>query len=83
MSNRNHDFRTREFTDTSAETDGLVSISPLWLEERNSNITEELSRIADLFSDFKFVNEIREEMNKVNECMVLEKVCVNSSLKRE
>jgi hypothetical protein len=43
-----------------------VSVNIYWLEERNINITEELSRIADLFSDFKFVNEIREELEKVN-----------------
>ena len=49
----------------------------IWLEERNCNITDELSRIADLFSDFKFVAQIKEEMEKVNSCLVLE-TCTKS-----
>jgi len=43
-----------------------VRVTSNWLEERNYNITEELSSIADLFSDFKFVDEIREKSRKLN-----------------
>lgn len=55
----------------------------IWLEDRNINITAELADIADLFSDFKLIKEIREEMSKVNECMVVENVCASSTLKRK
>jgi len=60
-----------------------VILSTDWLGERNHNIPSEIIDIFDIFADFKFVNEIREEMNRVNECMVMENVCVSGSLKKE
>ena len=60
-----------------------VILSTDWLEERNHNIPSVIVDIFDIFADFKFVNEIREEMNRVNECMVMENACVSGSLKRE
>jgi len=38
-----------------------------WLEERNHNIPSETVDIFDVFADFKFVNELREEMERVNQ----------------
>ena len=43
----------------------LGILSHNWLENRNSNITQELSRIFKAFSDFRLVAQIREEIEKV------------------
>lgn len=40
------------------------------LENRNSNITKELLHIFDVFSDFKLVAQIREEIEKVKPSLV-------------
>lgn len=40
-------------------------LSANWLENRNTNITQELSRIFKAFSDFRLVAQIREEIEKV------------------
>jgi hypothetical protein len=38
---------------------------PAWLENRNTNITTELACITKVFSDFRLVAQIREEIEKV------------------
>lgn len=60
-----------------------VRVRVRWLGERNHNIPSEIIDTFDIFADFKFVNEIREEVNRINECMVMENACVSGTLKRD
>jgi len=48
-----------------------VRITPTLLENRSTNITQELSRIFKAFSDFRLVAQIREEIEKVNQINTL------------
>lgn len=43
----------------------LGILSTNWLENHNTNITQELSHIYEAFSNFRLVAQIREEMEKV------------------
>ncbi|KKU57478.1 MAG: hypothetical protein UX80_C0015G0012 [Candidatus Amesbacteria bacterium GW2011_GWA2_47_11b] len=43
----------------------MGQIKKIELENRNTNITQELSRIFNAFSDFRLVAQIREEIEKV------------------
>ena len=55
----------------------------IWLEKRNSNITTELACIAEVFSDFKLVSQIREEVEKVKQANVLTMVVVYPNTVRQ
>jgi len=43
----------------------LVRLRLILLENRNINITKQLSHIINAFSDFRLVAQIREEIEKV------------------
>ncbi len=42
-----------------------------WLENRNFNITTQLSHIYKVFTDFKLIAQIREEIEKVKPSLAL------------
>jgi len=48
----------------------LDILRTIWLENRNTNITTQLSCIIKAFSDFRLVAQIREEIEKVKEYML-------------
>ena len=41
------------------------------LEDRNVNITSQFVRIFKVFEDFRFISQLREEMNKVWPAVVI------------
>ena len=43
----------------------LDILRTIWLENRNTNITKQLSHIYEAFSNFRLVAQIREEIEKV------------------
>jgi len=43
----------------------MVRLRQVQLENRNTNITQELSHIYEAFSNFRLVAQIREEIEKV------------------
>lgn len=45
----------------------MVRLMLVQLENRNTNITKQLLHIFEVFSDFKLVAQIREEIEKVNQ----------------
>jgi len=49
----------------------LVRIKSNWLENRNSNITTQLACIFKTFEDFRLVQQIREEIEKVKPSLSL------------
>ncbi len=49
----------------------MVRLITILLEDRNSNITTQLSCIIKAFSDFRLVAQIREEIEKVKPCMAI------------
>ena len=42
-----------------------------WLEDRNVNITSQFVRIFKVFEDFRFIQQLREEMDKVRPVVVM------------
>lgn len=38
---------------------------PIWLEDRDTNITSQFLRIFKVFEDFRFIAQLREEIDKV------------------
>jgi len=42
-----------------------------WLEDRNVNITSQFVRIFKVFEDFRFIQQLREEMDKVRPVMAI------------
>lgn len=46
-------------------------MNPNWLENRNTNITKQLSHIFKAFSDFRLVAQIREEIEKLETSIAL------------
>jgi len=51
-----------------------VILSHIWLDNRTTNITQELSRIFKAFSDFRLVAQIREEIEKVKPSLAFTEV---------
>jgi len=49
----------------------IVIFSRLVLENRSFNITKYFSHIIKVFEDFKLVQQIREEIERVKPCIVL------------
>jgi hypothetical protein len=45
----------------------LVRIIPAWLEDHNVNITSHLAHVFKVFEDFRFISQLREEMDKLNQ----------------
>ena len=41
------------------------------LEDRNVNITSQFVRIFKVFEDFRFISQLREEMDKVRPVVVM------------
>ena len=41
------------------------------LEDRNVNITSQFVRIFKVFEDFKFISQLREEMDKVRPAVAM------------
>lgn len=42
-----------------------------WLEDRNVNITSQLARVFNVFEDFRFIQQLREEMDKVRPAVAI------------
>lgn len=41
------------------------------LEDRNVNITSQLARVFKVFEDFRFIQQLREEMDKVRPAIAI------------
>jgi len=41
------------------------------LEDRNVNITSQLDRVFNVFEDFGFIQQLREEMDKVRSAIAI------------
>jgi hypothetical protein len=41
------------------------------LEDRNVNITSQLARVFNVFEDFRFIQQLREEMDKVKPVVIV------------
>ena len=61
----------QKYSDTLSKYPDLVPANPVWLEDRNFNITTQLSSIIQAFSDFRLVAQIREEIEKVKDINIL------------
>ncbi|KKR37798.1 MAG: hypothetical protein UT72_C0032G0009, partial [Candidatus Woesebacteria bacterium GW2011_GWB1_40_101] len=49
----------------------MVRLRQIQLDNRSTNITQELSRIFKAFSDFRLVAQIREEIERVKPCLAV------------
>jgi len=43
----------------------FVILSANWLEDRNINITSQFVAIFNVFEDFRFISQLRKQMDKV------------------
>ena len=55
----------------SAQFEYLEKYRPILLEDRNVNITSQFVRIFKVFEDFRFIQQLREEMDKVRPAVVI------------
>ncbi len=61
----------QRYTDLFAQFPDLRPANPIWLGDRNVNITSQFVRIFKVFENFRFINQLKEEMEKVRPAMAI------------
>jgi len=61
----------QKYTDLFEKRPDLRPAIPIWLEDRNVNITSQFVRIFKVFEDFRFIQQLREDMDKVRPAVAI------------
>jgi hypothetical protein len=64
-------FEHQEKNDVTGQKGNLLLSHPIWLGDRNVNITSQFVRIFKVFEDFRFINQLKEDMEKVRPEMAM------------